>query len=93
MWVGGGGGVGGAACPSEDLSLPHNGTLFLGGGGGVNSCWSLGKRHTSVFYLQGADPSPLHLRVAKAGKNNLNEEITPSSPLGKVRDIAKQYLI
>ncbi len=31
---------------------------------------------------QGADPPPLLLRVAKAGRNHLNEEITPSSPLG-----------
>ena len=26
---------------------------------------------------QGADPSPRRLNVATAGKNNLNEEITP----------------
>ncbi len=38
---------------------------------------------------QGADPSPLPLHVATAGKNHLNKEITPSSPLGFARDVAK----
>jgi hypothetical protein len=32
---------------------------------------------------------PLPLLVAKASKNNLNEEITISSPLGQASDIAK----
>ncbi len=42
---------------------------------------------------QGADPSPLPLHVATASKNHLNEEITPSSPLGFGRDVAKPYQI
>jgi hypothetical protein len=29
---------------------------------------------------QGADPLPLPLRIAKAGRNNLNEEIIPLLP-------------
>jgi hypothetical protein len=36
---------------------------------------------------QGADPPPPHLRVAKAGRNHLNEEITPFLPTG----IGKRY--
>jgi hypothetical protein len=36
------------------------------------------------------DPSPL--RVAKAGRNHLNEEITPLLPTG-IGDIAKPYQI
>jgi hypothetical protein len=35
--------------------------------------------HQSV--PQGAEPLPLPLRVKKAGRNHMNEEITPSSPL------------
>jgi hypothetical protein len=31
-------------------------------------------------YPRGADPLPLPLRVAKAGRNHLNEEITPFLP-------------
>jgi hypothetical protein len=35
---------------------------------------------------------PLPLRVAKAGRNHLNEEITPLLPLGQVSVIAKPYI-
>jgi hypothetical protein len=42
--------------------------------------------------LQGADPPPPFLiQVAKTGKNHMNEEITPSSPLRQASDIAKPY--
>ncbi len=34
------------------------------------------------FEAQGAGPLPLPLRVAKAGRNHLNEEITPLLPIG-----------
>ncbi len=40
------------------------------------------KRLVYPLLPQGADPFPLPLRVAKTGKNYLNGEITPSSPLG-----------
>ncbi len=33
-------------------------------------------------FLQGADPLPLPLRVAKTGRNHLNEEFTPLLPTG-----------
>ncbi len=41
---------------------------------------------------QGADPLPVPLSVAKAGRNHLNEEIT-SPPPNWARDIAKPYKI
>jgi hypothetical protein len=44
-------------------------------------------------HTQGADPPPLPLHVGTGGKNHLNEKITPSSPLGLARDIAKPYQI
>jgi hypothetical protein len=40
-----------------------------------------------VLNPQGADPPPLPLRVATAGKNRLYEEITPLLPTG----IGKRY--
>jgi hypothetical protein len=36
-----------------------------------------GKNGKSICCTQGADPSPLPLQIEKAGKNHLNEEITP----------------
>ena len=39
-------------------------------------------RVTNVCYPQDADPSSLPLRVVKAGRNHLNEEITPLLPTG-----------
>jgi hypothetical protein len=39
-------------------------------------------------------PLPLPLYVAKAGRNNLNEEMSPPpSPLGLASDVAKPYQI
>ncbi len=45
------------------------------------------------YRVVGRQPTPLHLHVATAGKNHLNEEITPSSPLGQASDIANPYQI
>ncbi len=44
----------------------------------VKSCSGFGR----VYSTQGADPPPLPLRVAKAGRNQLNEEIIPLLPTG-----------
>jgi hypothetical protein len=38
-------------------------------------------------------PPPLPLRVAKTGRNHLNEEITPILPKGLATDLAKPFQI
>jgi hypothetical protein len=38
-------------------------------------------------------PTPPPFLYAKAGRNNLNEKITPLVPQGLARDIAKPYQI
>ncbi len=57
-------------------------TLPVSAGGTVRQ--ASGQAARIVHYRinsQGADLPPLPLRVAKAGKNHLNEEIIPLSPL------------
>jgi hypothetical protein len=46
---------------------------------GVGSCGPL-PNYLTVSKGKGADPTPLPLRVGKAGRNHLNEEITLPPP-------------
>ncbi len=55
----------------------------------LNWFWrNLNRRISHIIYPQGADTSPLPLHAGNAGKNHLNEEITPCPPHW---DIAKPY--